>query len=140
MATTVLRTLTVGATSLALATCLQACSTNTETTAPTTTAASDTTAGTHAEKPIVIDVRTPGEFADGHLEGARNIDFNGANFTSEIETLDRDASYVLYCRSGNRAGQALKKMEDMGFADVSNAGSVKQASQQLDIPVVTGTN
>lgn len=85
---------------------------------------------------MIIDVRTPAEFAGGHLDGAVNIDIQSADFTSRIESLDRNGSYVVYCRSGNRSGMAMAQMLDMGFTDVSNAGSVEEASAALGIAVV----
>jgi rhodanese-related sulfurtransferase len=69
---------------------------------------------------ITLDVRTPGEFAEGHLEGARLIDFQSGNFENEIATLDKNATYAVYCRSGNRSGQAVKVMQDAGFMNVFN--------------------
>ncbi len=69
---------------------------------------------------ITLDVRTPGEYAEGHLEGAQLIDFQSGNFESEISSLDKDATYAVYCRSGNRSGQAVKVMHDAGFHNVYN--------------------
>lgn len=71
---------------------------------------------------VVIDVRTPEEFAAGHLQGAENIDVQAADFHERVGKLDPDATYVLYCRSGSRAGAAAQMMTDMGFTDVVNAG------------------
>jgi rhodanese-related sulfurtransferase len=69
---------------------------------------------------ITLDVRTPGEFAEGHVEGARLMDFQSGNFENEIATLDKNATYAIYCRSGNRSGQAVKVMQDAGFTNVFN--------------------
>ena len=69
---------------------------------------------------ILIDVRTPGEFAEGFIEGARLIDFQSGNFENEIASLDKNATYAVYCRSGNRSGQAVKVMHDAGFHNVYN--------------------
>lgn len=71
---------------------------------------------------VVIDVRTPEEFASGHLADARNIDVQADSFRAEVDQLDRDGTYVLYCRSGARAGAAGEMMLEMGFTDVANAG------------------
>jgi phage shock protein E len=70
----------------------------------------------------VIDVRTPAEFDSGHLAGATNIDVQAADFHDRVGELDREGTYVLYCRSGARAGAAAQMMLDMGFEDVVNAG------------------
>jgi rhodanese-related sulfurtransferase len=69
---------------------------------------------------ITLDVRTPIEFAEGHIEGARLIDFQSGNFENEISSLDKNATYAVYCRSGNRSGQAVKVMHDAGFHNVYN--------------------
>jgi rhodanese-related sulfurtransferase len=69
---------------------------------------------------ITLDVRTPIEFGEGHIEGARLIDFQSGNFENEIAALDKNATYAVYCRSGNRSGQAVKVMQDAGFTSVFN--------------------
>jgi len=69
---------------------------------------------------ITLDVRTPIEFAEGHIEGARLIDFQSGNFENDIAALDKNATYAVYCRSGNRSGQAVKVMQDAGFTNVFN--------------------
>ncbi len=67
---------------------------------------------------VVIDVRTPEEFAEGHIEGATLIDINSPTFGDEIDALDRDANYLVYCRSDNRSGQAVEIMQQIGFEQV----------------------
>lgn len=89
------------------------------------------------EGTIVIDVRTPGEFASGHLEGALNIDVQSPDFAAAVNELDPEASYFIYCRSGNRSGQAISLMSTKGFTDMINGGSVVQASNYSGIPVTT---
>ena len=69
---------------------------------------------------ITLDVRTPGEFMEGHLVNAINIDVENPSFASEIAKLDKSATYAVYCRSGNRSGQAVKVMHDAGFHNVYN--------------------
>ena len=69
---------------------------------------------------ITVDVRTPGEFMTGHIQGAQNIDFESGNFENEISTLDKNGTYAVYCRSGNRSGQAVAIMHDAGFHNVYN--------------------
>jgi rhodanese-related sulfurtransferase len=87
---------------------------------------------------VVIDVRTPAEFASGHLEGAVNIDVQSPDFEALVSQLDPTGSYYVYCRSGNRSGQAIDRMTALGFADLTNGGSVESASSSTGIPVVTG--
>lgn len=67
---------------------------------------------------ITLDVRTPVEFAQGHLVNAVNIDFQSGYFEEEVAKLDKNATYAVYCRSGNRSGQAVKVMEDLGFTSI----------------------
>lgn len=59
---------------------------------------------------VVIDVRTPAEFAEGHLPGAVNIDVSGATFDAEVAELDPEGEYAVYCRSGNRSQVAIEEM------------------------------
>jgi len=74
-----------------------------------------------ADKSIVlVDVRTPSEFASGHISGATNIDFESGSFESDIKKLDRSKVYAVYCRSGNRSGQATALMAKNGFATIFN--------------------
>lgn len=85
----------------------------------------------------LIDVRTAEEFTSGHLEGATNIDISAPDFAEKIASLDKSASYTLYCRSGRRAGQALEIMKAQGFEKVSNAGGLEEAASALGLDVVT---
>ena len=80
---------------------------------------------------VILDVRTPGEFAEGYIVGARLIDFQNGNFETEIADLDKNATYAVYCRSGNRSGQAVKIMQDAGFLDLFNleGGVIDWANQ-----------
>ena len=66
----------------------------------------------------LIDVRTPQEFAEGHLEGAVLIDYMGADFMNKMSKLDKTKDLYIYCRSGNRSGKAARKLESMGFSKV----------------------
>jgi rhodanese-related sulfurtransferase len=88
------------------------------------------------EDAVILDVRTPEEYAAGHLEGAVLLDFNGGQFAAELPNLDPDAEYVVYCRSGNRAGQAVALMEKAGIGAATNAGSLEQAAKATGLSVV----
>lgn len=77
----------------------------------------------------VIDVRTPEEVAAGHLHGSIHIDIQGPDFASKMNELDKSANYVVYCRSGNRAGAAIDWMTENGFTGtLTNAGSLADAA------------
>lgn len=67
---------------------------------------------------VIVDVRTPAEYASGHLANAVNVDFESADFKSNVAQLDKAKTYAVYCRSGNRSGQAVKVMEDAGFTNL----------------------
>lgn len=70
---------------------------------------------------FVVDVRTPGEVAEGYIPGTKYfIDFNSGNFTGEIQKLDKSKSYIIYCRSGGRSSKAASIMIDNGFQHVYN--------------------
>lgn len=69
---------------------------------------------------IVLDVRTPDEFKAGHLPRAINIDWYGDDFGKQVAVIDTSRTIVVYCRSGKRAGNAIMKMQDMGFQHLTN--------------------
>ena len=84
----------------------------------------------------VIDVRTPEETAAGYLEGALLFDIQGAAFNTQLDTLDKAANYVVYCRSGNRAGQAIEFMKSAGFTGtLTNAGSLADAANATGLEI-----
>lgn len=67
----------------------------------------------------LIDVRTKEEFDAGHISGAENIDFYAEKFADNLNKLDKDKKYAIYCRSGNRTGQTMELMKQLGFKNVS---------------------
>lgn len=85
---------------------------------------------------IVLDVRTPAEYSDGHVKDAMNIDIFADDFKKRVDKLDRNKIYKVYCRSGNRSGQATSIMKQMGFKDVENIGGVGQAAKRLQREIV----
>jgi len=68
----------------------------------------------------ILDVRTPEEFADGYIEGAINLDYQAENFSGELSKLDKNKTYLVYCRSGKRSAGALNIMAELGFREVYN--------------------
>ena len=85
---------------------------------------------------IIIDVRTPEEFAAGHLDGAINYDFEGGALEAALGELDPAASYVLYCRSGRRSALAAQIMKNDGFVHVTDLGSMEAASTATGVAIV----
>lgn len=69
---------------------------------------------------VWLDIRTPGEYASGYIEGAINIDYYESNYRDELAKLDRDRVYIIYCRSGNRSGKSMRIMQSLGFKTVYN--------------------
>lgn len=79
------------------------------------------------EKGVVIDVRTAGEHNSGHLSITNfNFDVTNGELSSKLNTLDKDDTYYLYCRSGNRSNSALQLMKKNGFENVYNVGGYSQ--------------
>ena len=69
---------------------------------------------------VILDVRTPGEFEDGHLAGAVNLDVTAADFVRKAQALDKSPAYLVYCASGGRSATACSKLGRLGFARLSN--------------------
>ena len=69
---------------------------------------------------VILDVRTKEEVDAGYIENAINIDFYSDTFREELNKLDKDKKYLIYCRSGNRSGQALAIMKELSFKEVYN--------------------
>jgi rhodanese-related sulfurtransferase len=91
-----------------------------------------------AAKLVVLDVRTPEEYSEIRVKGSQNIDWNGPNFKDLVLKLDKNLSYKVYCRSGNRSGRAMELMKSLGFKDVENVGSVDEAAQKLKLELESG--
>jgi rhodanese-related sulfurtransferase len=67
---------------------------------------------------VVLDIRTLEEFNEARLADAIMVDFYADDFADQLDTLDKDVPYVVYCRTGNRSSEAVKTMKDLGFAEV----------------------
>lgn len=82
---------------------------------------------------VVIDVRTPEEYASGHAPEAQNINLNGGSFAEEVGKLDPNTTYVVYCRSGNRSAQAaaIMRQEGLDVIDAGGLGDIQNAGAQL---------
>lgn len=73
----------------------------------------------------LVDVRTPQEFANGHLENAKNVNFNDAEFKQKIALLDKSKPIAVYCGVGGRSGRASKILVELGFKDITDlAGGI----------------
>jgi phage shock protein E len=87
---------------------------------------------------VVLDLRTPEEFAEGHLDGAVLIDFYDADFADQLAELDPTLPYLVYCRSGNRSGQAMSVMAELGFTSAFDVDGGILAWAAAGLPVTGG--
>lgn len=67
---------------------------------------------------VLVDVRTPGEYAQGYIPGAVNIDFRSPDFEQRLDSLDKSRTYLLYCAAGSRSSKAADLMKSKGFGSV----------------------
>jgi len=88
--------------------------------------------------PIVIDIRRPEEYAAGHLKAVNMLmDYYAPDFKDQLAKLDRNAKYLIYCRTGHRTGITLLTMKDMGFTDIHDLDGGITAWVAAGFPVVT---
>lgn len=86
---------------------------------------------------VVLDVRTIDEFNSGHIEGAKQLDYYETDsFNASIDALDKNVTYLLYCRSGGRSGTTYDMMVQKGFKNVYNLEGGMLAWQKANMPVV----
>lgn len=88
------------------------------------------------KKLVVLDIRTPGEFAAGHIAGATNINFRAVNFEAQIAALPKDGKYLVHCASGGRSGQSLPIFQKQSFQNVYHLDGGIQAWEKASLPVV----
>ena len=84
---------------------------------------------------VVLDVRTPKEFAAGHIPGAVNIDWNAADFGKKVAELDKSKTYLVHCAVGGRSAKASDKMTALQFIDVYNLEGGMKAWEKAGKPV-----
>lgn len=85
---------------------------------------------------VLLDVRRPDEFAEGHIDGAVNLNWLDADaFSAGVSKLDKGKSYYIYCRSGRRSNAAAQKMKSLGFKVHDMKGGILRW-QELGLPVV----
>jgi rhodanese-related sulfurtransferase len=144
------RRLAVAVTSAAIVLLLAACGSDSSKVAITATSAA-ATPGVTKMSPVdgqaliakmgndltVVDVRTPSEYAAGHLANAVNIDLEGGQFSQGIAGLPRDVAYMVYCHSGRRSAIAASTMATAGFTKIYDLGGIA-AWQAAGLPITTG--
>ncbi len=72
---------------------------------------------------VILDIRTPGEFQSGHLPESVLIDFYSKTFAEKISRLDKNKTYLIYCRSGNRSTRSLGLFQNLKFQKVYHMAS-----------------
>ncbi|MDP3523054.1 MAG: rhodanese-like domain-containing protein [Hoeflea sp.] len=86
---------------------------------------------------LVLDIRTPREFASGHLEGAINIDYYAKDFAARIRALDPERSYVMYCQAGGRSHALMRAFSQSPFRDVMHIPAGFSGWRRQGLPFVT---
>lgn len=89
------------------------------------------------ENPTILDVRTPGEFGEGHIQNALNIDWNGASFDAQVSKLDKNKTVFVYCLSGGRSGSAASQLRSNGFKNVLELDGGMMAWRSASLPETT---
>lgn len=84
---------------------------------------------------IVVDVRTSAEYAQGHLEKARNLDFFGGGFDMDVAALPKDSAVLLYCRSGRRSAAAAEVFRQAGFKEVLDMTDGLEGWKKAGLPL-----
>jgi len=84
----------------------------------------------------VLDVRTPKEYAQGHIKGAINIDYYADDFAEQLEALDPNTTYLVHCRSGVRSGRSLPILKAKGISHLIHLDGGIRAWNSADLPVV----
>ncbi len=83
----------------------------------------------------ILDVRTPSEYGAGHLKKSENVDFLGSEFLKNIENLDPNKTYLVYCAMGGRSSQAAQLMQKQGFNNVYNSKEGFPALKKVGVEV-----
>lgn len=90
------------------------------------------------ESPIV-DVRTPEEYAEAHIANAKNINWDGTDFETQINQIDKSKPVFVYCQGGGRSSEAVTKMRSIGFKDVYELKGGLSNWEKAKLPLTTNT-
>ena len=88
-----------------------------------------------AKKVVVLDVRTPSEYAAGHITGATNVDFRGKDFQAKVAQLDKSQAYLVHCAVGARSARACAAMDQLDFKTIYDLKGGISAWQKAGLPV-----
>ena len=85
---------------------------------------------------VILDVRSIEEYNESHIDGAKNIDINSRMFKLEVDKLNKNKKYLVYCRSGHRSSNAVKIMLKLGFTDIHNLSGGIRKWKREGLPLV----
>jgi phage shock protein E len=84
---------------------------------------------------VIVDVRTPDEYAQGHIEGALSINYYDADWSKQMDQLSKDQPIVVYCAVGGRSGKAFAVLQKLGFKEVYDMKGGFDAWRQQNLPI-----
>ncbi len=84
---------------------------------------------------VVLDVRTPAEFEEGHIAGAKNIDFQAKDFADKLGALDKSQTYLVHCAAGGRSTRSLETFQKLGFTSIVHLDGGMNAWKKAGQPV-----
>ena len=90
------------------------------------------------DKVVVLDIRTAKEFSDGHIQGAKNLNFLSDDSKDKLGKLDRDRIYVMHCQSGGRSGKAKSLFKELGFTRILHIQDGYRGWASAGFPVAKG--
>ncbi len=85
---------------------------------------------------VVIDVRTPAEFEEGHLKDALNLDFTENGFAAQLEKLDKEKPYLVHCEAGIRSGRSMEVFKKLGFTNIRHLVKGYRGWVEAGLPIV----
>ena len=85
---------------------------------------------------VVLDIRTPREYRSGHIRSALLVDYYARDFIDRLKSLERDKTYLVYCRSGNRSAKSLAMFDRLGFRQVYHLDTGIRGWQRENFPLV----
>lgn len=88
----------------------------------------------------LLDVRTPGEYAEGFIEGARNVNWNGNDFEQQVAKLDKNRPIFVYCLAGGRSGAAAQKLQKMGFKEIYDLDGGMMNWKRSKMPIANASS
>lgn len=89
----------------------------------------------NSTRPLLVDVRTPGEWKQGHISGAKHFDISSGEFDLKVQVFPKQANILLYCQSGARSRLAMSRMRSMGFTGIKHISGGMGSWRSAGYPV-----